>query len=89
MFARSHLNQWLGVVVCTCHPSYSGKPEVEGQHFRKTWAKKQDPSSKITKTGLKRQTACLPSAKLSVHILILPKIKSSQTKKALCTINLC
>jgi hypothetical protein len=23
-FARSHLNQWLGVVVHACHPSYGG-----------------------------------------------------------------
>jgi hypothetical protein len=24
-FTRAHLNQWLGVVVCACHPSYVGK----------------------------------------------------------------
>jgi hypothetical protein len=24
-FTRSHFNQWLGVVVGTCHPSYTRK----------------------------------------------------------------
>jgi hypothetical protein len=28
-FTRPHLNQWLGTMVCTCHPGYMGKHKWE------------------------------------------------------------
>jgi ribosomal protein L31 len=30
-FGRPHLNQWLDVIVYSCHPSYTGKHKQETQ----------------------------------------------------------
>jgi hypothetical protein len=50
-FRRPHLNQQLGVVVCTCHPSYYRKPKIRGLWSRSAWAKArpylQDNKSKL------------------------------------------
>jgi hypothetical protein len=43
-----HLNQWLGVVVHTCHLSYMGKNKQEGCGPGRPW-QKEKPYLKITK----------------------------------------
>jgi hypothetical protein len=46
MFTRSYLNQWLGMVACTCHPAMQGSinRRIEVQACLGI---KQDPISKI------------------------------------------
>jgi hypothetical protein len=38
-FARPHLNQYLGAVVSTCHPSYHGKHKIGGSWSKQARAK--------------------------------------------------
>jgi hypothetical protein len=38
-YSRPHLNQYLGVVTCACHPSCYGKHEIRGSQSRLAQAK--------------------------------------------------
>jgi hypothetical protein len=50
-FWKPHLNQWLGAMVHTYHPSYSGKYKQE-LYAQASLSIKQDPISKVTNTAV-------------------------------------
>jgi hypothetical protein len=54
----------LGVMICSCHPSYSGRYKTGDLRSRPAWAKKRDHISKITRAkcagGMAQGAECLP-----------------------------
>jgi hypothetical protein len=69
---------WV-LVACTCFSSYSGKLKMRGSWSRLSWAKNQEPISKVTTVRRARVMAqlffwaCFASAKLWVQTSVLPK----------------
>jgi hypothetical protein len=48
---RSHLNQWLGIVVCTCHPA-AGEAEIRRIRFQPSLGKFMRPHLNSKKLGM-------------------------------------
>jgi hypothetical protein len=40
-FKRPHFSQWLGTVVCSCHPSCSGEAQIVGSR-RMEWGREEE-----------------------------------------------
>jgi hypothetical protein len=86
-FTRAHINQWLGVVVCVCYPSYTGNTDKRVM-VQVGLGTKQDPTSKITKAkktnrAVQWQSTCLANARPRVQPPVQPKRKQKEKKELL------